>query len=226
MKHTEQEIIVIKNAHAKMWELVENQVQKAFIALETFDRELAHRIIAREKMVNAQELVADHHCENFIALFSPVAVDLRFVISIFKINNNLERIGDFAESIAGFVIYHQTRKLDQQLVADLQLKEMMDNAMRMLELSREALIKEDSVIASRVLLMDDLVDQINYNAVKVLADYIVTHPDQASEMLHLHAVIRRIERIGDRSSNIAEDVVFYVDAKELRHLSKALPVTE
>lgn len=219
MKHTEEEIIVIKQAHSQMWELVESQVRKAFTALENFDKDLAHEIITREKMVNAQELVADHHCENFIALFNPVAVDLRFVISIFKINNNLERIGDFAESIAGFIIYHQTAKIDKQLIADLKLQQMMNNAMQMLTTARTALTKEDSKIASSVLSMDDVIDDINFKAVKVLSDYIVAHPDRTEEMLHLHAVIRRIERIGDRSANIAEDVVFYVDAKELRHLN-------
>lgn len=219
MKHTEEEIIVIKQAHSQMWELVESQVRKAFTALENFDKDLAHEILTREKMVNAQELVADHHCENFIALFNPVAVDLRFVISIFKINNNLERIGDFAESIAGFIIYHQTAKIDKQLIADLKLQQMMNNAMQMLTTARTALTKEDSKIASSVLSMDDVIDDINFKAVKVLSDYIVAHPDRTEEMLHLHAVIRRIERIGDRSANIAEDVVFYVDAKELRHLN-------
>lgn len=217
MKHTEEEIIIIKQAHSQMWELVENQVRKAFVALENFDKDLAHEILTREKMVNAQELVADHHCENFIALFNPVAVDLRFVISIFKINNNLERIGDFAESIAGFIIYHQTSKIDKQLFADLQLKTMTNNALQMLATARIALVKEDSKIASAVLSMDDKIDEINFKAVKVLSDYIVAHPEHTEEMLHLHAVIRRIERIGDRSANIAEDVVFYVDAKELRH---------
>lgn len=218
MKHTEEEIITIKQAHTQMWELVESQVRKAFVALENFDKDLAHEILTREKMVNAQELIADHHCENFIALFNPVAVDLRFVISIFKINNNLERIGDFAESIAGFIIYHQSSTIDAQLMADLKLKEMMKDALIMLSTARTALAKEDSKIASSVLSMDDKIDQINFRAVKVLSDYIITHPESTEEMLHLHAVIRRIERIGDRSANIAEDVVFYVDAKELRHL--------
>lgn len=218
MKHTEEEIITIKQAHTQMWELVESQVRKAFVALENFDKDLAHEILTREKMVNAQELIADHHCENFIALFNPVAVDLRFVISIFKINNNLERIGDFAESIAGFIIYHQSSTIDAQLMADLKLKEMMKDALIMLSTARTALAKEDSKIASSVLSMDDKIDQINFRAVKILSDYIIAHPESTEEMLHLHAVIRRIERIGDRSANIAEDVVFYVDAKELRHL--------
>lgn len=218
MRHTEQEILNIKQAHAIMWELVESQVRKAFEALENFNRDLAHEIISREKMVNAQELVADHQCENFIALFNPVAVDLRFAISIMKINNNLERIGDFAESIAGFVIYHQSGKIDKELFANLKLRTMIDSALQMLSTARLALSKEDSKIAGRTLSMDEVIDRINFNAVKVLADYIVANPEKTEEMLHLHAVIRRIERIGDRSANIAEDVVFYVDAKELRHL--------
>lgn len=220
MKHTEEEIKRIKLYHAQMWELVENQVRKAFEALMNADKELAHEILTREKMVNAQELVIDQHCENFIALFNPVAVDLRFVISLLKINNNLERIGDFAESIALFVIYHQGEKIDPELMVNLKMETMMSSAMEMLVKARTALSKEDSKLASRVLLIDDILDSINRDSVPILAQYIVANPDKATEMLHFHGVIRRIERIGDRASNIAEDVVFYVDAKELRHAPK------
>lgn len=203
-----------------MWEMVEMQVRKAFEAIENFDKNLATQILTREKMVNTQELVVDHNCENFIALYGPVAVDLRFVISLLKINNNLERIGDFAESIALFVLYKQSAKLPKELVEKLEFKKMCSVALEMLVTARVALAKEDTSIASKVLSMDSEIDRINAQSIKVLGEHIQAHPETVFEMLSLFGVIRRIERIGDRSANIAEDVVFYVDAKELRHNSK------
>ena len=202
-----------------MWDLFESQIKKAFIAFETNNKELAREIITREKTVNMQELVVDHHCENFIALFSPVAIDLRFVISLLKINNNLERIGDYAEGIATYVLNHQEYPFDKTLCADLQLKVMMDTTSQMIETARTALVKEDSIVACRVLGMDQKVDEINKDSVAVLSKYIGENPLQAADLLHLYAVIRRVERIGDRIKNIAEDIVFYIDAKELRHKS-------
>lgn len=220
MKHTQNEIKTLKNHHIEMWNLVDSQVERAFAAMRTYNVDIARQVIAKERVVNAQELVVDHHCENFIALFAPVAVDLRFVVSLLKINNNLERIGDFAESIALFVLYRQHGVLDKDLVERLKLDQMLTTATEMLATARAALVDEDSDTAAQVLAMDDVIDTINSDAVEVLADYINAHPDKAVEMLHLHAVIRRIERIGDRASNIAEDIVFFVDAKELRHLKK------
>ncbi|MEF9950231.1 MAG: phosphate signaling complex protein PhoU, partial [Mucinivorans sp.] len=215
--HTDLEIKTLKNHHIEMWNLVQTQVAGAFDALRTGDKDRAREILARERVVNAQELVVDHHCENFIALFAPVAVDLRFVISLLKITNNLERIGDFAESIALFVLYKQNGALDEQLFRDLELQKMMDTATQMLAKAREALVAENSAMACQVLAMDDTIDQINTQAVDTLAAWIASHIEQTTQTLNLHAVVRRIERIGDRASNIAEDTVFYVDAKELRH---------
>lgn len=220
MKLIEQEIISLKGHHATMWELVEQQVIKAYEALEKFDKNLANQILSREKMVNAQELVVDHHAENFIALFNPVAVDLRFVISLLKINNNLERIGDFAESIALFVLNSQSGVLDKDLMAKLEFKRMCQTTLEMLQTARVALAREDSELAGKVLAMDGEVDRINAASLNVLSDYIVAHPEKTREILGLVGVIRRVERVGDRSANIAEDIVFYVDAKELRHGGK------
>lgn len=217
MKQTEIEIKELKSHLAQMWSLVEQQVRKSFDAVTNYDKDLAHEILTREKSVNAQELVVDHHCENFIALFNPVAVDLRFVLSLLKINNNLERIGDFAESIALFVTHNQTKVIAPELLKQLQLKKMFETVLKMMEQARTALAKEDSRLASRVLGLDDVVDMINREAIPLLAAYINTHPAETIEMMGIHNVVRRIERMGDRLSNIAEDVVFYVDAKELRH---------
>lgn len=220
MKPIEIEISQLKAHHNQMWDLVMSQVRKSYTAFENNDKDLAREVVARERMVNAQELVVDYHCENFIALFNPVAIDLRFVISLMKINNNLERIGDFAESIGNFVLFNQTKPLDAEFAKSIQIKKMMDTTLKMMDMAYDAILHEDSTKAGRVLALDDIVDQINRASVKIIADYGVLHTEMINELLHLYGVIRRIERVGDRSSNIAEDVMFYVDAKEMRHRGK------
>lgn len=217
MKSTENEITIIKHSIAEMWSMVETQVRKSFEALMTSNADLAGEVISREKMVNATELSIDRECENFIALMNPVAIDLRFVLSLLKINNNLERIGDFAESIAFMVTHSHIGKMDDQLVKNLKLREMFDEAINMLTLARTALSKEDSVLASKVLAKDNVIDKINRESTEVIAKYIAEHPEKTREMLFIANLVRKIERIGDRCSNIAEDIVFYIDAKELRH---------
>lgn len=220
MKHTEKEVKLLKTDHVEMWNLVQSQVAKSFEALRNSDKDLAREIIARERVVNAQELIVDHHCENFIALFAPVAVDLRFVLSLLKINNNLERIGDFAKGIAMFVLYNQTKPIPPELFEKLRLNEMMDTATEMLFKAREALINENSLLCDEVMSMDDVIDEIHRSTVPILGDYVANHPQDAQEILHIYAVVRRIERLGDRVSNIIEDIVFFVDAEELRHQKK------
>ncbi|HNY24217.1 MAG TPA: phosphate signaling complex protein PhoU [Bacteroidales bacterium] len=218
MKYTENEISLLKTHHFEMWNLVQTQVNRSFQALERADANLAREVLSREKYVNAQELVVDHHCENFIALYAPVAVDLRFVISLLKITNNLERIGDFAESIALFVFKHLKEPLPKELWKALKMDNMMHTAQDMLSVARTSLTAGKSDDCGKILAMDDILDEINARAVSVLAGYIRSHPDAAEDMLYTSAVIRRIERIGDRVENIAEDIVFFIDAKELRHL--------
>lgn len=217
MKHIENEIKILKNHHIEMWNLVQGQLIKSYEALRKFDKTLAREVIAKERVVNAQELLVDHYCESFIALFSPVALDFRFVISIFKITNNLERIADFAENIALFVLYDQTKPIDKVLYEKLRLEEMMRLTEGMFLSARTALINEDSHLCGEILKTDNQVDNLYGNAIESLAEYVAENPEEALEVLHLNSVIRRIERIGDRTGNIAEDIVFFVEAEELRH---------
>ena len=168
-------------------------------------------------MVDAYELTVDRECENFFALLTPVAVDLRMMLSIVKINNNLERIGDFADGIAVFVVENLNDKITPELIERLELKRMFQETLCMLSLCKAALANEDSAMAGKVFAKDNLVDRINADAIAVLAEHMSAHPDAITDCLHLHSAIRRIERIGDRCSNIAEDIVFYLEARVLKH---------
>lgn len=215
--HIDNELNKLKYSLNQMWDLVEKQLDKSFMSISNYDLSLARGVFTREKLVDAMELKIDSECENFIALNNPVAIDLRLALSYIKINNNLERIGDFAEGIAGFVSNSMSEKIPEELESSLRLREMIASVMDMFSLAKEALDMEDSQIAEKVFGIDYIVDEINSNSIKVLAKAIKSNPDKAEEYLRLLTVIRKIERIGDRVSNIAEEIVFYLDAKVLKH---------
>jgi phosphate transport system protein len=220
MKHIkpiEKELLSLKDEVSQMWKLVISQVEKAKQAFLSNDLDLAREIISREKRVDAFELKIDSDCENYIALFNPVAIDLRLVLSLIKISNTLERIGDFAEGIARHVIDNDCKDINSSLAKELQLEEMFDTLIFMFSESFSALETENTKISGKILAMDDKIDAIYHNAIDILANHMQVNPDSIRCGLKLILLIRKLERIGDRCSNIVEEIVFYIDAKVLKH---------
>ena len=216
MKHSEKELQLLKEEVSEMWQLVLSQLEKAKQSFMNNDSELAREIIAREKRVDAFELKIDSDSENYIALFSPVAVDLRLVLSLIKISITLERIGDFAESIARYVI-EQENPLDAQLTENLQMEKMFDILILMLSDSFVSLESENTKLSGKIMSKDDEIDKLYHNSLDVLTDYLQKNPLQINVGLRTCLLIRKLERIGDHCNNIIEEIVFYVDAKVLKH---------
>ena len=216
----ESELVLLKKEIDEMWTLVYNQLGRAGEAVLTLDRELAQQVLVRERRVNAFELKIDSDIEDIIALYNPVAIDLRFVLAMLKINTNLERLGDFAEGIARFALNCKEPILASGLVKELRLEEMINQVSAMLELAKRALQEESQELATAVFAKDNLLDEINANATAVLADYIGKHPESALSCLNLVSVFRKLERSGDHITNIAEEIVFFIDAKVLNKLLK------
>jgi phosphate transport system protein len=215
------ELDALKKETIEMWTLVYNQVQRAGEAILTLDKDQARQIIMRERRVNAFELKIDSDVEDMIALYNPVAVQLRFVLAVLKINTNLERIGDFAEGLARFVLDFKGPALDPELVRKLRLAEMIDQVKEMLQTLFDALDKENVGIATKVLEMDQKVDDINHASLTILTDFIIESPESnASDALQMVSIFRKLERIGDHCTNMAEEIVFYLDAKVLKHQGK------
>ena len=217
VKFIESELVLLKKEIGEMWTLVYNQLDRAGEAVLTLDRKLAQQVLVRERRVNAFELKIDSDVEDVIALYNPVAIDLRFVLAMMKINTNLERLGDFAEGIARFAIHCQEVALDSELVKKLRLGEMISQVLSMLELAKKALEEEDLELATAVFAKDNLLDEINVEATNILADYVKQHPESALTCLNLVSVFRKLERSGDHITNIAEEIVFFIDAKVLKH---------
>ena len=217
MKHTEREMMALKEEVNQMWKLVISQLEKAKQAFVGNDIEIALEVVSREKRVDAYELKIDSDCENYIALFSPVAIDLRLALSILKITNTLERIGDFAVGIARHVIDTDCGAVDENLIDELKIESMMDILIGMLADCFVVLESENTKISGKILARDEEVNTIYHNALDVLSAYIEENPAFARCGLKLLLLIRKLERIGDHCNNIVEELVFYVDAKVLKH---------
>lgn len=219
MSHLDLEIHNLRSALLQMWRLVEAQLQKGMESLINFDKDLAHEVVAKEKHVNSFELKIDRDCENIFALFNPVAIDLRLVLAILKINSNLERIGDIAEGIARFVI-DIDQKLDDELLQTTGIIEMFKTANAIVSDTATAFEMENTKLARTIFIKDEKLDEINNVASYAIEKYIKSHPDNIRKSLHVLSMIRKLERVGDQNKNIAEEIIFYIEAKVLKHERK------
>ena len=220
MSHLDNELKRIKTKVTEMWELVEFQVQCGQEALVKGDKTLAQKIIKRGKKVNNYDIKIDQLCENMLALFNPLAVDLRLILAILKINSNLERIGDTAESIAGLILESEM-PLEENLVEMTRVLEMYECALLMLAEVKRAFVEEDTRLAKMVIKQDKALNKIHRNTDNVIMAYLKNRPDNINQSLKVAGIIRKLERVGDHVTNIAEEIVFYIDAKVLRHKPKA-----
>ena len=221
MTHLDLELKQIKQQVIEMMSLVRSQLAKGKDAVLTFDKDLVHEINANENRVNAMELNIDRAIENVLALYSPVAVDLRFVMASFKISADLERIADNAVGIAKYINSVDTQ-LAQKNLDKIRFTEMYENALLMLDNVFEAFEKEDTKLARQVFIKDVLLNEINTNAAYIAIELIHAKPEKIHNYLYLLSIIRKLERVGDLAKNIAEELIFYVEAKVLKHNPKEI----
>ena len=217
MTHLETELFNLRLELNEMWALVISQVKESREALLNFDKEAAAEILFKEKMVDVFELKLDRDCENIIALYNPVASDLRLTIAIIKIVLNLERIADFAKGIAKFIAKSPRDSINSELLKISHAEELLTSALAMLTDAKTALDNENSRMAVSIFAKDSLIDEITNTSNKVIGEYILQNPGEIDEALNIHSIIRKIERMGDHCNNIAEEIVFYIEAKVLKH---------
>ena len=228
MNYTEREIQSLKEEISEMWKLVLSQLEKAKQSYMNGDCELAREIVSRERRVDAFELKIDSDCENFIALYSPVAVDLRLSLSIIKFGITLERIADLAKGIASHVMDENVDmgRVPSQLIEELQIEKMFDTVISMLSDGFVALESENTRIAGKILAKDEEADEIFKKAFDILTAYLQDNTSYIHDGLKTILLLRKLERIGDHCGNLVEEIVFYVDAKVLKHSGKKKKVIE
>lgn len=216
MLNLEPELQALKENLLEMMDLVTSQLTKCRKALVKADPEPAKEVIATEKRVNALELTIDKDCENILALYNPVATDLRFVLASLKIGNYLEQIGDNAKALANF-LSSDLQKAERKFMDKFKLELMFDVAIEMLIDMSKSVKEKDTQLALKILKKDAILNEHGKNASKIAAVLIKDNPDHVKLILRLFSITRRMERTGDLIKNIGEEVVFHVEAKIIKH---------
>lgn len=216
MAHLDTEIGLLNDDIMELMYLVKTQLERGRQAFMNFDEDLAHEITANEKRVDALELKIDRDCENILALFNPVAVDLRFVLASLKINSDLERLGDHANSIAKYILDFG-EPIEEKVIEKMRIDEMYDTSIQMLSYVFSSFIAEDTKLVRKVFAKDKILNGINREASKVTAKLVENDGKNIRQYLYLFSIIRKLERVGDLTKNVAEEIIFYIEAKVLKH---------
>lgn len=216
MTNLERELQSLKDSTVEMMKLVLHQMEKASKAFLTMDENLALEVISGEKRVNAMELSIDKQCENIFALFNPVASDLRFVIAMLKVNSDVERIGDYADSLSDYVI-ELKQNINPDLLQKIRIEEMMRIAYHMMDVVIVAFETNNKELPRTVFAKDHELNEINKVSAQIIAAAVENNTQLLKEGMYLFSSVKKMERMGDHIKNIAEDWIFYLEGEVLKH---------
>src|SRR3954471_21803154 len=214
VRHFQDELEQLKARLLEMGGLAEEAVRLAVKGLVERDRALVARVLGGDGPLNALHIEVDNRCFTLLALYQPMAVDLRAIVAAVKINTDLERVGDLAVNIAEaarmYVVHPPVKRL-------IDIPRMATIAQGMLRDALDAFVRRDTTLAQEVLNEDDALDALKSQIFRELLTYMLADPATIEPALDLILVSRHLERIGDHATNIAEDVIFMVSAKDVRH---------
>ena len=225
MEHIESQLELLRKRLLSMTHVVTTQVQKSKQVLFQGDVALADEVITHDRKVNDIELQIDKDCKNILALYNPVAIDLRFILASLNISLNLERIGDNAESIC-YTVKEMDHKVYISMLEDFQLNQMFDKAIRMLEHIVKAIEDKDTRLAGKTFKKDQFLNKVKQKSIPISIKLIKKRPDDVKEVLHLLNIVGKVERIGDLAKNISEEIIFHIEAKVLKHAPASLKGTK
>jgi phosphate transport system protein len=214
-KRFHKELEKLKKRILSLGAMAEDRVRMAIKAIETRNVAIADKIINTDYEIDEMEVEIEEECLKVLALHQPVAVDLRFITAVIKINNDLERIADEAVNIARGVRYLSKEK--KPFDFDVDFSSMAERAEAMLKNSLDALVNLDTDLAVKVCILDDEVDKINGEVHRLVKNAIGENPDQGEHLINLLLISRHIERIADHATNIAEEVIYLIEGEIVRH---------
>ena len=212
--HFQEELDQLKARLLEMGGLAEERVRTAVRSLTERDHALVDAVLTGDGPINQLHIEIDGRCVKLLALHQPMAVDLRVILSAVKINTDLERVGDLAINIAEAGIRYLSHPPVKELI---DIPRMADIAHGMLRDALDAFVRRDTALAEKVLDADDALDALKTQVFRELLTYMLQDPQKIEPSLDLILVSRHLERIGDHATNIAEDVIFMVSARDVRH---------
>lgn len=211
--HLDRSMLRIKREILSLGAMVEDRFKRSVTAVQTEDLEQAQFIIDTDFKVDEREIEIEEECLKMLALYQPVATDLRLIVAVIKINNDLERIADYAVNVARRYIISSKNpnkfKYDYTAMGDL--------AAKMLKMSLDALVTMDVDMAYRVREMDKMVNIMRNDAYGIMKKDIQKHPQMVEEIINMYLISRHIERVGDHTTNIAEEVIYLIEGEIIRH---------
>jgi len=213
-KHIERQVGQLKERILRVGTLVEEAISKSITALINRDAPLAQRVLANDEEIDRMEVEVEEECLKILALYQPVAADLRFVVAVLKINNDLERMGDLAKNIAKRVGQLATGAPCQ---LPPEIRTMAMQTQDMVKQCLDAVVNGDPALARQVRVEDDAVDAARQKIRRRVLQGIKDCPDDVENLLRINSVSKHIERIADMATNIAEDVVYMVEGDIVRH---------
>ena len=195
--------------------MVETAINNAILALNDRRPELADQVISEESQIDEREVLIEEECLKILALHQPVAMDLRFIVVVLKVNNDLERMGDIAANVAQRALFLCS---EEPIPSPAEFTEIMSTDIRtMVRNSLDAMVKLDVELARSVIAMDNQVDDINRQMYVEFQSMVENDPSTIKRALGLLSTSRYLERIADLATNIAEDVIFMVEGEVIRH---------
>jgi len=213
-RHIERQVDQLKEKILRVGTLVEEAISKSITALINRDVHLAQRVAANDEEIDRMEVEVEEECLKILALYQPVAADLRFVVAVLKINNDLERMGDLAKNIA---------KRVSQLAAGRpcplppEIRTMAMQTQEMVKQCLDAVVNADPALARQVREEDDAVDECRQQIRRKVLRGIMQNPENVENLLRVNSVSKHIERIADMATNVAEDVIYMVEGDIVRH---------
>jgi phosphate transport system protein len=216
-RHIERQIEHLKERILRLGTLVEEAISKSITALINRDVPLAQRVMANDEEIDRMEVEVEEECLKLLALYQPVAADLRLVVAMLKINNDLERMGDLAKNIA-----KRVSQLAEHKPLDLppEIRTMAMQAQDMVKQCLDAVVRGDPALARLVREEDDVVDDGRQRIQRRVMQGIKDDPEAVESLLRINSVSKHIERIADMATNIAEDVIYMVEGEIVRHRSE------
>ncbi|MDE2756890.1 MAG: phosphate signaling complex protein PhoU [Acidobacteriota bacterium] len=210
LEHLNKELLILSS-------MVEDATNKAILALVDRRLELARQVMREDDRINTREVLIEEECLKMLALHQPVAADLRFIVAVLKVNNDLERMGDLAVNIAERAAYLATR---EPLQVSLDFPKMAEGVREMVRASLDSLTNMNPRLARHVLTMDDEIDEANRGMFDILQDLMHRDPSTIERAVHMLSASRYLERIADLATNIAQDVVYIAEGRLIRHLTE------
>ncbi len=216
-RYFDEELKVLKEKLLQMAALAEEAIARSIKSLVDRDSSLSEKVIEQDPLIDVLEIEVDKHCLKLLALRQPIAIDLRFITSAMRINSQLERIGDQAVNIAERTLELMKEPLLKPLI---DIPRMATLAQKMIKDSLDAFVNKDAALAKSVCESDDEVDNLNDQVFRELLTYMMQDTSTINRAVHLMLIGRHLERIADHATNVAEDVIYLVLGKDIRHHGK------